>query len=199
VSAETNSTTLDDSASNRTPDIAGAPVTVVVVGQKYDFVPVATDGDDDALGFTIENRPGWATFDTATGRLSGTPSVSNVGSFADIRISVSDGKATASMADFSLTVADSAPPAAASGTATLSWAAPTENTDGSALTDLAGYRIRYGTSADELTQEIAINTVGLTTYTVTDLAPATYYFAVKSVSKSGAESTLSGMASKTIG
>jgi hypothetical protein len=37
--------------------------------------------------------------------------------------------------------------AISNGRATLSWTAPTENTDGTTLANLAGYRIRYGTSA----------------------------------------------------
>jgi hypothetical protein len=200
ASAEENLTEPHAAPQNQTPTISGSPASSVAAGAEFTFAPVAIDADGDTLGFSIENRPQWATFDTATGRLVGTPSDGNVGSFADIRITVSDGKATTSLADFSLSVtAVREPEAAQGGTATLSWSAPTENTDGSPLTDLVGYRIRYGTQSDALTQEIAINTVGMTTYTVTDLAPATYYFAIKSVSKSGAESSLSDVASKTIG
>src|ERR1700686_4746433 len=48
------------------------------------------------------------------------------------------------------------------GAAALSWTAPDQNTDGSTLTNLAGYRIYYGTSANTLDQVIQINTVGIT-------------------------------------
>ena len=58
----------------------------------------ANDADNDTLGFTIQNRPSWASFDTATGRLSGTPTSANVGAFNNIVISVSDGRASASLA-----------------------------------------------------------------------------------------------------
>jgi len=198
VAAATSSVAPAATAPNQAPTISGSPGASVVAGQKYTFVPVATDSDGDSLGFSITNRPAWATFDTATGRLSGTPVASNVGAFADIRISVSDGKATTALAAFSLTV--TAPQAAASstGAATLSWQAPSENIDGTPLTDLAGYRIRYGTDVNALTQEVEINTVGTTTYMITNLAPATYYFAVKAVTAAGVESSLSDIASKTI-
>lgn len=85
-----------------------------------------------------------------------------------------------------------------SGTATLSWYAPTENTDGSALTDLTGYRIYYGTDADALTQSVNIDTVGITTYVVSNLGTGTWYFAIKAYNATGVESDLSNVASKTI-
>jgi hypothetical protein len=80
----------------------------------------------------------------------------------------------------------------------LSWEAPTTNTDGTALTDLAGYRIYYGSSADNLSQSVQINTVGLQTYVMDDLAPGTWYFAVMAVATDGAESALSNLVVKPI-
>lgn len=200
--AATASTVPGAVSPNQAPSISGSPGSAITAGQTYTFVPVATDADGDTLGFTIENRPSWTTFDTSTGRLTGTPTESNVGAFANIRISVSDGKTTASLAAFSLSVSGTAvvapAPVAGKGAATLSWIAPTENIDGSPLTDLVGYRVRYGTTEGELTQEIAISSADVTTYTVSDLLPATYFFAIKAVSASGVESSLSGIASKTI-
>ena len=77
---------------------------------------------------------------------------------------------------------------ASPGAATLSWTPPTQNTDGSALTNLAGYRIHYGTSATTLTQSIQIANPGLTTYVIEDLSPGTYYFAVRAFTSNGGES-----------
>jgi hypothetical protein len=87
---------------------------------------------------------------------------------------------------------------AGSGTATLSWYAPTANSDGSALTDLAGYRIYYGNNSNSLTQAININTVGITTYVITNLGVGTWHFAIKAYNSGGVESNLSNIASKTI-
>ena len=84
------------------------------------------------------------------------------------------------------------------GEATLSWMAPDENTDGSALTNLAGYRIYYGTSADSLDQVIDIPTVGVTTYVVDSLTTGTYYFSIRAYNAAGAESALSNIVSTTI-
>ena len=94
------------------------------------------DPDGDTLTYSIQNRPSWATFNTSTGRLSGTPTAAHAGSYANIIISVSDGAASASLPAFTITVAQPS-----TGSATLSWTAPTQNTDGSSLTNLAGFRI----------------------------------------------------------
>jgi hypothetical protein len=86
-----------------------------------------------------------------------------------------------------------------SGTATLSWQAPTTNTDGAALTDLSGYRIYYGMNADDLTQTVQLTGLGLQTYVIDDLRLGTWYFAIKAVTRTGVESALSDVVSKTIG
>jgi hypothetical protein len=62
--------------------------------------------------------------------------------------------------------------------ATLSWTPPTQNTDGTALTNLAGYNIYYGISAASLTNKITINNPATTSYVVTLPAAGTYYFAM---------------------
>lgn len=82
--------------------------------------------------------------------------------------------------------------------ATLSWTPPATNTDGSALTNLAGYRVSYGTSPTALTQTIQLATPGLSSYTISDLAPGTYYFAVRAYTSAGTESTNSNVGSKII-
>ena len=89
---------------NRAPTISGTPAGSVAVGQAYSFTPTAADPDGQALTFSIVNKPSWATFNTATGRLNGTPAAGNVGSFADIAISVSDGAATTSLPAFTISV-----------------------------------------------------------------------------------------------
>jgi len=86
-----------------------------------------------------------------------------------------------------------------SGMATLSWQAPTTNTDGAALTDLSGYRIYYGTDAEELSDSVQLASVGLETYVIDGLGTGTWYFAIKAVTSTGVESALSEIVSKTIG
>jgi hypothetical protein len=82
--------------------------------------------------------------------------------------------------------------------ATLSWSAPTENTNGTALTNLAGYHIHYGTNIASLDQEISIPTTDLTTYEIDGLNAGTYFFAITSYSTDGNESAYSAIVSATI-
>ena len=67
----------------------------------------------------------------------------------------------------------------ATGSATISWTPPTQNTDGSSLTNLAGYRLYYGTNSASLTQTVQIANAGASSFVVDNLSPATWYFAVK--------------------
>jgi hypothetical protein len=84
------------------------------------------------------------------------------------------------------------------GTAELSWTPPTENADGSTLTDLAGYRIHYGTSPGTYTTTIEINNPGLSSYIVTGLTPGTYYFALTAFNASNISSDYSNEEQGTI-
>lgn len=85
-----------------------------------------------------------------------------------------------------------------SGTATLSWTPPTRNTDGSALNNLAGYRIHYGRSAGELSQTIQIADAGATRYTIERLSAGTWHFAVRAYNSAGGESDPSNTISKAV-
>ena len=97
-------------APDNPPTIAGTPVPTAKVGQEYLFEPTAHDPDGDTLTFAILNRPGWATFSPTTGRLRGTPPTSAQPEYPDIQISVTDGKQTASLPSFKLTVEAAQPP-----------------------------------------------------------------------------------------
>jgi len=93
---------------------------------------------------------------------------------------------------------DAAPPTASSGAVTLNWTPPTENTDGTPLTNLAGYDIHYGTASGDYTQNVSVSNPGLATYVVDNLGPGTYYFSVAAVNSTGAESPLSPEVSMTV-
>src|SRR5690606_1220322 len=177
---------------NRPPTISGRPATTVVQGNLYSFTPTASDPDGDDLTFKITNPPRWANFDEKTGRLSGTPGPNDVGTYSNIRISVTDGQAEVSLAAFSITVQG-----VANGTATLSWTAPTQRTDGSPLTNLAGFNIYWGTSQSSLSSKASVG-AGTTTYVVENLGAGTWYFAVTAFDSDNVESERSNLASKTI-
>jgi hypothetical protein len=84
------------------------------------------------------------------------------------------------------------------GTAGLSWTPPTRNTDGSSLSNLAGYRISYGTTPEALTQTVQLANASLTAYTISGLVTGTYYFAVRAYTSGGTESVNSNVGSKII-
>ncbi len=178
---------------NGAPTIVGNPPTSVAAGSAYAFTPTASDPNGDALTFAIRNRPSWATFNTSTGRLSGTPNASAAGTYANIQITVSDGVATAALPPFTIVVTS-----IATGTSTLSWTAPTQNTDGSPLVNLAGFRIYSGRAATALGQAADIANPSVSTFVVGNLAAGTWYFAVTAYNSVGVESDLSTVVSKTI-
>ncbi len=181
------------SSQNRRPVMSGTPPTSVVVGQTYSFQPTARDPDSDTLTFWIQHRPAWATIDRTTGRLYGTPDGGDVGTYADIVISATDGRRNAPLPAFSIAVVP-----VATGSATLSWTPPTTRTDGSPLTNLAGYRVLWGTTQGSYPNSVKIANPGLSSYVVSNLSPATYYFVVTAFDKNGLESGHSNRAQKTL-
>lgn len=270
-------------ACNRAPTIGGTPIAAVEAGSQYTFQPAASDADGDTLGFTIANKPTWATFSATTGALTGTPGTANVGISSSIVITVSDGKASATTPAFSVTVTAPPPPPltaptnltgtatpnatnpansnltltwdavpgttmyevyrctgasctnfafladapattytnsnlppgityryrvrawqpttgpyssiftittpsspTATGTATIRWTPPTQNTDGTPLDNLVGYRLQYGTSATALTSEIIVPNPGASSQVVDNLATGTWYFGLTALAGAAA-------------
>jgi len=184
---------IDVTATNRPPAISGSPGTTATVGQPYSFTPTASDPDGQKLTFSIVNKPAWATFDTVSGRLYGTPADVGAGTYSSIQISASDGQYSAVLPAFSIAVQKSS-----NGTATLSWVPPTTNVDGTPVTNLAGYRIAYGQYASNLTQSLEVPSAAVTSAVIENLTTGTWYFAVKAYTTNGIESDLSNLAQKTV-
>jgi hypothetical protein len=87
----------------------------------------------------------------------------------------------------------------ATGTALLSWLPPTENTDGSPLTNLAGYVVYWGTASGNYPNSVRLANPGLANYLVENLLPGTtYFFVMTALNNQNLESGFSNMASKTI-
>jgi len=99
------SATVTILAVNDAPVISGTPATSVNQDAAYSFTPTASDIDvNDVLTFSISNKPSWASFNTTTGALTGTPTRADVGTTNGIVISVSDGSLSASLSAFNLIV-----------------------------------------------------------------------------------------------
>jgi hypothetical protein len=176
-------------AANSAPTLSGTPITSVWQDDPYLFIPRALDADSDALAFEIENLPSWATFARATGRLSGTPAAVDVGTHVGIRIGVSDGLSKTWLPPFDLTVN-----AVSSGSVTVTWEPPTENTDDTPLDNLAAFNVYWGTDPHALPNLVTIVDVVNASYRFDDLPPGTYYFATSAINSFGVESATSDLA-----
>lgn len=90
---------------NKAPMLFGTSSNSVIENENYSFIPNMTDdGDTETITFYISNMPVWASFDSLTGGLTGTPTHNNVGTTADIVIYVSDGYLESSLPSFSIEV-----------------------------------------------------------------------------------------------
>lgn len=172
--------------------ISGTPPATATVGQVYSFSPTTRAGSNTALTYAITNKPVWSSFNSSNGNLTGTPAAANVASYPGIVIRVSDGTSNASLGPFSITV-----DAAQTGTVTLSWVAPTRNTDGSALTDLSGYRVYYGGDATSMTSQLTVP-ASATGASIENLTHGTWYFALSDFNSSGVESARTSTVSMSV-
>jgi hypothetical protein len=77
------------------------------------------------------------------------------------------------------------------GSALVSWTPPTQNSDGSTLEDLAGYRIYYGNSPGSYDNSVTITNPGLSSYQVDGLGASDTYFVMTAVNTVGIESSYS--------
>ncbi len=192
AAAATTSTSTADK-----PVLSGTPPASVNAGSTYAFEPAAKDPDGKTLSFSVKNKPAWASFSIANGLLDGKPSSTQTGTYADIIISASNGKYSSALPAFSIAVKPAAA-SSGSGTAKVSWVLPTENSNGSALTDLAGVRIYYGTSESDLSKSLQVSGKSTTSYTVSGLSAGTWYFGAEAYTTTGMASRLSSIVSKAI-
>lgn len=179
---------------NQAPTIAGTASASVTAGQSYSFTPSAADADKDAVTFTIANKPAWATFSVTTGALTGTPAAKDVGTYSGIEIAATDGKDVTALPAFAVTVSA----VIATNSVSVSWTPPTQNDDGSTLTDLSGYKIHYGTQAGNYTSSVAVSSAGVTRYDIDSLPKGTVYIAMTAVNAAGAESDFSKEVAVTV-
>jgi hypothetical protein len=121
------------------------------------------------------------------------PRDSDVGVHGNISIVVSDGKASATLTPFEIAVSKDG-----SGSVSLSWTAPTQNTDGSPLRDLAGFEINWTRTNDGARGVVRISNPSVSSYVVGNLAAGNYEFTVVAVDAEGLKSAPSNKAFKAI-
>ena len=181
---------------NNAPIISGSPAGTVKAGTSYSFRPTAGDADGDRLSFSITGKPAWASFNTATGRLSGTPGDSDVGSYRNIVIAVSDGTDVAALPVFSVTVD---PATVQTGSFSLTWTAPVTRADGSPipLSDIGGYRIHYGVVAGNYPVTVEVSDGSAQSATVDNIPAGSYHVVMTTYDTNGLVSVQSPAIVKT--
>jgi hypothetical protein len=181
-------------SANNAPTISGTALAAATAGQGYSFTPTASDADKDTVSFTIANKPSWAAFNATTGALTGTPAAKDVGGYSGIEIAATDGKAVTALPAFAITVSA----AVATNGVEVAWTPPTQNDDGSTLTDLSGYKIHYGTVSGDYTGSVSVDNAGITRYAVETLPKGKIYIAMTAVNAAGAESDFSKEVAVTV-
>jgi hypothetical protein len=86
-----------------------------------------------------------------------------------------------------------------SGSINLAWDPPLTNADGTPLTDLAGYRVYYGTAPRSVqSYDYSVDIGNFTGAVISNLSKGDWYFAVTAYDTSGNESTFSSEVKKSI-
>jgi uncharacterized protein YjdB len=161
----------------------------IAQGTTRQFTATGTYSDSTTQNLTTTVT--WSSSNT------GIATISNAAGSKGLATSVAAGSTTITATSGSVSGTTSLTVTApVTGNATLAWSAPATNVDGSTLTDLAGYKIYYGTSPGSYTKVIDVGNV--TTSVVNNLAPGTYYFTVTAYNIYGVESSYSNEASKVI-
>jgi hypothetical protein len=174
--------------------ISGTPSTTARVGEEYRFLPTVENANMNDLSFSYINLPSWSKHYRSSGLIQGVPTEPGV--FDNIQIEVWDGLHYAVLPPFTITVKPAQLDCAApSGVARLSWTIPVANTDGSALTNLAGYLIRYGTNAALFTQ-ISVHSAESTEAEIDNLPAGSYYFSIAAVNAADVRSDFLEVVSK---
>ncbi len=149
---------------NRPPVLSGTRADLGHRGQRV-CVPSDGLGSRGPRAHVVDHEPSGLGDASARrrGALTGTPTAAQVGTSSGIAISASDGTNRTSLPTFNIAVNAAG---SSTGSATLSWTPPTSNTNGSTLSNLAGYRIYYGTSSSNLSRTVQVANAGLTRYVV---------------------------------
>ena len=80
----------------------------------------------------------------------------------------------------------------------MTWQPPALNSDGSPLTDLAAFKVYWGTTPGTYSKSTKISSAAARTYTVGGLTKGTWYFVVTALNSKGVESPYSNVWSKTV-
>jgi hypothetical protein len=183
-------TSAGGSAQQSTTVTVSAPAPSVTLSASPQTV---ASGGKTVLTWTSTNTTSCAANWTTSDATAGQQTTAALSATTIFSITCSNGAGSTAQGSVTVTVTP-----VTTGTATLSWVAPTKNTNGTPVTTLTGYVISYGNSASDLTHSVSVGGGSTTTYEVTGLTTGTWYFAVAAVAADGTTSTPSAVGSKTI-
>ncbi len=200
ATATSSVTVVVVNSSNSAPTVnAGSNQTVQVL-DTVTLTASASDSDGsitDYLWRQVDNGAPSISINNFRNRIANfTAPQSNTTETYQFRVTVTDNDDATDSDLVSITVN---PTQSNTGQATVTWTAPTENTDGSTLNDLAGFTIYYGRNRNDLTNSAVINNSNQTSRTLRNLRNGTtYYFSITARNNSGIESERSPIRSKQI-
>lgn len=178
-----------DSASNddTNPTVDLGPDLTVDIGESVHLDPTIKNLDTDTISYLWVQTSGnpISLPDNNSSYIAFTPLVNDLLGF---ELTVTDNQEQEYKDAVSVTVL----PENGKYTAQLNWTAPTENEDGSILTNLAGYKIYYGQSITNLNVSIVVNAPLETSYDINNLdSDNSYFFCISAYSAAGFESKCS--------
>lgn len=167
--------------------LSGTPTTVVSAKTRYSFSPSSYVQSDEGFRFEIANKPAWATFDPIWGRLSGLPTEQDIGETRDVSISLVSGDQRATLPPFTIKVAAPVAGVAAKPPrfVTLRWVPPSDNVDGTPLTDLAGYVLLLGSSPGDLRPLRTLDAQASPMAVLSDLPHGYNFISIRSYNRAG--------------
>jgi hypothetical protein len=168
----------------------GKPPESIAVGEPYAYVPVVTNAIMPDVEFSYINRPSWSGIYRSSGAILGTPTEPGV--YSNIQIQAWDGVNFGVSAPFTIVVSST------TGSADLRWVKPMLNTDGSPLTNLAGYLIHYGSSTANLDTKLFVDSPDSTALQIDNLSPGKWYFKIAAVTDTNVQGPFSTVVGDTI-
>jgi hypothetical protein len=84
--------------------ISGSPSTSINEESAYSFTPAIDSAATGSAVFSIVNKPAWASFNSTTGALTGTPDDAHIGTTSNITITATDDVGSSSIGPFSIAV-----------------------------------------------------------------------------------------------
>jgi len=192
ILADEETLTVSVTDQNRAPQIDPIADVTIVENDTQTVALSASDPDSgDGVSFSEVGLPSFASltdFNNGTGQIALMPGSTDVGQYTAI-VTVTDHGSSPLTGQSALDITVTS---AFHGSALLTWTAPNTNTDGSPLTDLAGFRIYYGsTSGGPYPNMVPINNASVNSHQIDNLSAGAYYFVITALNTSGEESAYS--------